>query len=115
MTAPIRARLGPAIESQLALASANTSAALRAYVLLGIAATGQDMAPFRREIARALAEELAPEVLAALASLGGGRTGVGQVTYNLPPTAMDAGGRGLDDYPAAEELADPFLAGLVEV
>lgn len=102
--APIQFRPGPALDAQIGRAGPNTSAVLRAYVLLGMAATGMDMAPFRKEIARATAEDLAPEIVAALARC---TTGVVQVSYTLPPSVAD---------PMVEEIdADPFMAGLIEV
>jgi hypothetical protein len=76
VSAPIRARLGALYEQQLDAAGANMSAALRAYLLLGMAAAGVEMTPFRREIARSLSDDLAPEVLAALAQIGLSRAAV---------------------------------------
>lgn len=70
MTPPIRARLGDQLEAQIAQAcSTNTSAGLRALLLLGLGAAGVDMRPFQREIRRTLAEDLKPSVDRALRQL----------------------------------------------
>lgn len=82
--APTRVRLGPAIEAQLAAAGPNLSAAMRAYLLLGFAAAGVDMAPLRREVARAAAEELPAGVLAALGRLGLGGPPLGRESISTP-------------------------------
>lgn len=79
MSAPFRARLGPLVEQQLVEGCrSNASAALRAYLLLGMAATGISMQPFQRDIRRALAEDLAPAIERALRQLldGSDRPGV---------------------------------------
>lgn len=113
MSAPIRARLGELIETQLEAASPNTSAALRAYVLLGFAATGVDMAPFDQEIRRTAAAGISPNVRAALDRIQSERpTGVLQASYALPPSIEAAPDQGRD---LLEELLDPFMSAGVEV
>ncbi len=67
--APASFRLGAHFLAQIAQAGGSQSAAARAYLLLGFAAAGVAMAPWRREIARCLAEDLAPEVLDALRAI----------------------------------------------
>lgn len=65
-TNPITFRLPEEYVQALAAASENQSGAARAYLLLGFAAAGIDMAPFASEIRRALAEAQAPHILEAL-------------------------------------------------
>jgi len=114
MTAPIRVRLGELIETQLAHAGANTSAALRAYLLLGFASASVDMTPFRRDIQRSLAENLPPELLAALAALVGSRpTGVGQVSYTCRTATITTPPP--DDIAPDDLDADPFADVGVDV
>jgi hypothetical protein len=101
MTTPIRARLGELYQQQLDEAGVNTSAALRAFVLLGMAAAGVDMRPFRREIARTLAEDLSAGVLAALERLDLDRPSPAPPALPLPQ---------VDDPGARDGEEDPFLS-----
>jgi hypothetical protein len=63
---PLRVRISRRMRDELASAGFSTSAATRAYLLLGMAAAGVDLGPFRGEVTALLGEELAPELLAAL-------------------------------------------------
>jgi hypothetical protein len=63
---PLRLRISRAMQQALAQAGTNTSAAARAYLLLGVAATGEDISTFRGELAGLLGEELSPSLLTAL-------------------------------------------------
>lgn len=103
-TPPLRVRLGELYQAQLDQASTNTSAALRAFLLLGFAAAGVDMRPLQREVRRALAEDLPAAVVKALRLLLDGSDRPGMLDQIIFPSAA----------PPAEvqELdgADPLLS-----
>jgi hypothetical protein len=63
---PLRVRISRRMRDELVSAGPSTSAATRAYLLLGMAAAGVNLGPFRGEVAALLGEELAPELLVAL-------------------------------------------------
>lgn len=97
MSAPIRVRLSTPLQAAVERAGANTSAATRALLILGLHAAGYDLAPLRRDIALLLAEQLDAPVMAALTALAAGRrTAVGPVSY-MP--LGDVADQGADDDP----------------
>lgn len=105
--APTRLRLSPALQRLVAGVSPNTSAGLRALLLLGAAAAGYDLGDCRADLGRLLGEELAPQVRTAVEALyPGGRTAVGQTAYARPtaglqPEMPPAPALPLDDDPLA--------------
>jgi hypothetical protein len=100
----MRVRLGELFEAQLAAAGGTLSAAMRAYLLLGMARAGVNMIPFRREIARALAEDLSAEVLSALRRID--QTQLGTATQPLSVAELEI---------AAESDVDPLLSVGIDV
>jgi hypothetical protein len=66
---PLRVWISRRMRDELVSAGPSTSAATRAYLLLGMAAAGVDLGPFRGEVAALLGEEL----LAALERCWAGR------------------------------------------
>lgn len=68
MSAPLSVRLRPELQDVLAsLGSPHTTA--RALILIGLAATGADLAAFQRDITLLLAEPLDTKLLGALSAL----------------------------------------------
>lgn len=109
MSAPIRVRVSEAMQGMLDTVSANTSAATRALIVLGLHAAGYDLAGLRRDIAWLRAEELDAPVLAALTDIDGARrTAVGQVSYTaqLEPDGPDTVVDPLEDI-GMESSAEP--------
>lgn len=87
--APTRLRLSPSLQGLAASVSPNTSAALRALLLLGAAAAGYDLLDYRADLGRLLGEELAPQVRTAIEELyPGGRAPVGQPAYGCPTAVL---------------------------
>lgn len=104
MSPVVRARLPDAYVEALAALGENQSAALRACVLLALAALGRDLTPFQAELTRGGLAGLAPDVLAAVqAAIAGRGTGVPQV-YHSPP-----------EQPELLEFGDPLMSVGIEV
>jgi len=84
MSAIVRARLPDAYVQALAAAKGDGSAVLRAYLLLGFAAAGVDLAPFQGEIQRGALRGVPTELLSAVqAALAGCGTDVAQVWHTV--------------------------------
>lgn len=87
--APTRLRLSPALQHLVTGVSPNTSAGLRALLLLGANAAGYDLGDCRADLGRLLGEELAPPIRSAVEVLyQHGRTPVGQPTYERPTDVL---------------------------
>lgn len=82
----------------------NFSTVARAMILVGMAATGEDVAPFHRDIYALLGEVLPQPLRAALTAIVEGRpTGVGR--------AWDGGSFSPPAPPPAPVDSDPFAVG----
>lgn len=113
---PCRFRLSPALRALLASASPNTSAALRALLLLGAHAAGYDLTPYRADLGRLLGAPLAAPIQHALTTLAtDGRTAVGHLSYRCPTSDLPIPDRP-PTLPVAEETPhDPFSTLGLEV
>ncbi len=98
---PLRLRISPALQRLVTGASPNTSAGLRALLLLGAHAAGYDLGDCRADLGRLLGEEFAPPLRSAVEALyqrsqgqgsgsefGPGSGSVGQPTYERPTDVL---------------------------
>ncbi len=92
---PLRLRISPALQRLVTGASPNTSAGLRALLLLGAHAAGYDLGDCRADLGRLLGEEFAPPLRSAVEALyqrsqgpGSGPGPVGQPTYERPTDVL---------------------------
>ena len=108
---PLRLRISPALQRLVTGVSPNTSAGLRALLLLGAHAAGYDLSDCRADLGRLLGEEFAPPLRSAVEALyqrsqgpgpgsgpgsesgsgpgpGSGPGSVGQPTYERPTDVL---------------------------
>ena len=94
---PLRLRISPALQRLVVGTSPNTSAGLRALLLLGAHTAGYDLGACRPDLGRLLGEELAPPLRSAIEALYQRSQGsgpgpelecVGQPTYDRPTDVL---------------------------
>lgn len=109
MSTPFRVRLSDAMARALTeVAPGNSSAALKALVLIGLDAAGYAIADLELERCRLLAEPLSPLVMQAIKALEC-RTGVGHLSYTSPATEEQV------EQERVVGDSDPFAAIGIEV
>lgn len=110
LSAPLRMRVTQQMHARVAAAGPNTSAAIRAYVLLGMAAAGEDLAPFRAELAALLAEELSQTILAALErTRSATELAISKLALEQCPTPVSQNTHSVPTPPALPQLPPPAL------